>query len=91
MAELRIGIIVGSTREGRVSPQVATWVKGQAQAFNKNKYQIVDVKEYQLPLLGESADASGVERWNSILAELAPFTNKTWIKCLPNFINGAPH
>lgn len=25
---LNIGIIVGSTREGRVSPQVAEWVKG---------------------------------------------------------------
>jgi NAD(P)H-dependent FMN reductase len=73
MAELRIGIIVGSTREGRVSPQVATWVKEQAQAFNKNKYEIVDVKEYQLPLLGESADVSGVERWNSTLAELDGF------------------
>lgn len=73
MAELRIGIIVGSTREGRVSPQVATWVQEQAQAFNNNKYKIVDVKEYQLPLMGESADVSGVERWNSTLAELDGF------------------
>jgi NAD(P)H-dependent FMN reductase len=73
MAELRIGIIVGSTREGRVSPQVATWVQEQAQAFNKNKYEIVDVKEYQLPLLGESADVTGVERWKSTLAELDGF------------------
>ena len=73
MAALKIGIIIGSTREGRVSPQVAAWVKEQAQAFNKNKYEVVDVKEYQLPLLGESADVSGVERWNATLATLDGF------------------
>lgn len=27
MANLNIGIILGSTREGRVSPQVGKWVK----------------------------------------------------------------
>jgi Predicted flavoprotein len=73
MAELQIGIIVGSTREGRVSPQVAQWVKEQAEAFNNNQYEIVDVKDYQLPMLGESADVSGVERWNTKLAELDGF------------------
>lgn len=73
MAELQIGIIVGSTREGRVSPQVAQWVKEQAEAFNNNQYEIVDVKEYQLPMLGESTDVSGVERWNTKLAELDGF------------------
>lgn len=73
MAELQIGIIVGSTREGRVSPQVAQWVKEQAEAFNNNQYEIVDVKDYQLPMLGESADISGVERWNTKLAELDGF------------------
>lgn len=70
---LNIGIIVGSTREGRVSPQVTQWVKEQGQAFNSNNYHIVDVKDYQLPLLGESADVSGVERWNQTLAELDGF------------------
>lgn len=70
---LNIGIIVGSTREGRVSPQVAQWVKEQGQAFNTNNYHIVDVKEYQLPFLGESTDVSGVERWNQTLAELDGF------------------
>ncbi len=73
MAELQIGIIVGSTREGRVSPQVAQWVKEQAEGFNNNQYEIVDVKDYQLPMLGESADVSGVERWNTKLAELDGF------------------
>ena len=27
MADLNIGIILGSTRQGRVSPQVGEWVK----------------------------------------------------------------
>lgn len=70
---LKIGIIVGSTREGRVSPQVATWVQELASAFNQNDYTVVDVKEYKLPLLGESADTSGVEKWNQTLASLDGF------------------
>lgn len=30
MTKLNIGIILGSTRQGRVSPQVGEWVKGIA-------------------------------------------------------------
>ena len=30
MTQLKIGIILGSTRQGRVSPQVGEWVKGIA-------------------------------------------------------------
>jgi NAD(P)H-dependent FMN reductase len=56
MATLKIGIIIGSTREGRVSPQVAAWVKEQAQAFNKNNYDKKDLIRSFLLVWGHTID-----------------------------------
>ena len=49
---LKIGIIIGSTREGRVSPQVATWVDAQASKFEGLETEIIDIKSYDLPFVG---------------------------------------
>lgn len=63
---LKIGIILGSTREGRVSPQVGEWVKKVADARGDASYEIIDIANYKLPLLGEpGGDASGVAEWSS--------------------------
>ncbi len=69
---LNIGIIVGSTREGRVSPQVAEWVKKESESRNAN-YEIVDIKDFNLPLLGEKGDFSGIAKWTAKLGELDGF------------------
>jgi len=71
--KLNIGIIIGSTREGRVSPQVASWVKDFAEKREDANYEIVDVKAYNLPLLGESKDMTGIQEWNEKLSELDGF------------------
>lgn len=68
MNQLKIGIIIGSTREGRVSPQVAAWVKKQADLRGDATYDILDIKSFKLPLLGESEDLTGVQAWNEALA-----------------------
>lgn len=69
MTKLNIGIILGSTREGRVSPQVAAWVKEIADKRGDANYTIIDIADYKLPLLGEaSADASGAAAWSEIIA-----------------------
>lgn len=73
MNKLKIGIILGSTREGRVSPQVGKWVKDFADKKGDALYEIVDIKDYKLPLLGESKDLSGVTRWQKKLDELDAF------------------
>ncbi|MGP4071802.1 NADPH-dependent FMN reductase [Piscibacillus sp. B03] len=70
--DLNIGIILGSTREGRVSPQVGEWVKGIADQRNDANYEIVDIKDYELPLLGEG-DAPGIVKWNEKLDSLDGF------------------
>lgn len=47
--KLNIGIILGSTRQGRVSPQVGEWVKGIADKREDANYEIVDIADFQLP------------------------------------------
>lgn len=63
---MKIGIIVGSTRQGRVSPQVAAWVKEIADKRGDADYEIIDVADFKLPLLGEEGqDASGAAGWSA--------------------------
>lgn len=63
---LKIGIVLGSTREGRVSPQVGEWVKELADKRGDAEYQIIDIAEFKLPLLGEAGgDASGAAAWSA--------------------------
>lgn len=70
MSKLNIGIIIGSTREGRVSPQVAAWVKELADKRGDANYTIIDIADYKLPLLGEPGqDASGAAAWSEIIAK----------------------
>jgi len=72
MTKLNIGIILGSTREGRVSPQVGKWVKELADQRGDANYEIVDIADFKLPFLGE-ADAPGIGAWNEKLAQLDGF------------------
>lgn len=64
---VNIGIIIGSTRQGRVSPQVAQWVKDIGDKRGDATYTILDIADYQLPLLGE-ADAPGAAQWSQAVA-----------------------
>lgn len=70
MTNLNIGIILGSTREGRVSPQVGTWVKELAEKRGDANYTIIDIADYKLPFLGEpGGDTSGVAAWSEAVAK----------------------
>ncbi len=66
---LKIGVILGSTREGRLSPQVGEWVKEVAEKRRDAEYEIIDIADFKLPLLGEpGGDASGVAAWAQSVA-----------------------
>jgi len=70
MTKLNIGIILGSRREGRLSPQVGNWVKQLADARGDANYTIIDIADYKLPLLGENGnDASGAAGWSEAVAK----------------------
>ncbi len=74
MTKLNIGIILGSTREGRVSPQVGEWVKGIADKRGDANYEIVDISDYKLPFLGTTDGTEpGIAAWNGKLASLDGF------------------
>lgn len=69
----KIGIILGSTREGRVSPQVGAWIKELADKRGDAEYEIVDIADYKLPLMGEEGDLSGVAAWSEKIKSLDGF------------------
>jgi NAD(P)H-dependent FMN reductase len=50
---LRIAIIIGSTRPGRKGEAVARWVYEIAQKRSDADFELVDVKDFNLPLLDE--------------------------------------
>ncbi|MGN0062993.1 MAG: NADPH-dependent FMN reductase [Nocardioides sp.] len=51
---MRIAIIVGTTRPGRVGPSVGRWVLEQAQAYGGAEYELVEVADFGLVLLDEA-------------------------------------
>jgi NAD(P)H-dependent FMN reductase len=49
----RIAIIIGSTRPGRKGEAVAKWVYEIAQKRSDAAFELVDIKDFNLPLLDE--------------------------------------
>lgn len=72
--KLNIGIILGSTREGRVSPQVGAWVKEIADKRGDSNYEVVDIAEFNLPFLGTTDGSEpSITAWNQKLNSLDGF------------------
>jgi hypothetical protein len=71
-----IGIILGSTRPGRVGHQVAEWVAEQGGQHDGIDVEVVDIEDYglpvfdepQSPLLGSYAHAH-TQEWSKRIAE----------------------
>lgn len=55
---LRIGVILGSTRPGRLGRQVADWVMGQVGQRSDAQYELVDLIDHPLPHLDEEVPPS---------------------------------
>ncbi|SDI80230.1 NADPH-dependent FMN reductase [Natribacillus halophilus] len=72
MQTLNIGIILGSTRPGRVSPQVGHWVKELADQRRDANYEIVDIADYKLPLEGTGQEPVFIA-WSETLYSLDGF------------------
>ncbi|MCE9614340.1 MAG: NAD(P)H-dependent oxidoreductase [Lentisphaerae bacterium] len=51
---LRVGIIIGSTRPGRKAEVVARWVHDLAMKRIDAQFELVDIKDFNLPLLDEA-------------------------------------
>ena len=55
---IKIAIIVGSTRPGRKADAVAAWVHGLAKQRSDAEFEVVDIKDFNLPLLDEPVPPS---------------------------------
>ena len=55
---LKIAIIIGSTRPGRNGEAVAKWVHKVAKKRSDAEFELVDIKDFNLPLLDERSKPS---------------------------------
>ena len=55
---LKVAIIVGSTRPGRKAEPVARWVHELAKKRSDAEFELVDIKDFNLPLLDEPVPPS---------------------------------
>ncbi len=90
MQYLKIGIIIGSTRPGRIGEAVAKWVLELAQTRSDAEFELVDIKDFDLPLLDEPIPAASgqyskphTQRW---AARIAPFDGYVFV--MPEYNHG---
>lgn len=55
---LKLKVIIASTRPGRAGPTVAKWVADAAQTHGRFDVELVDLADFELPLLDEPAHPS---------------------------------
>lgn len=89
---LRVGIITGSTRPNRKSLDVAQWVLEIARKRGDAEYELVDIQDFDLPLLDEPKPPSMGEyqqphtkRWAAKIASLDAF-----VFVSPEYNHGIP-
>ena len=77
---IRIAILTGSTRPGRVNEAVARWVYNIAKQRTDAEFELVDIAEYNLPLLDEPMPPSQgqysqphTKRWANKIASFDAF------------------
>src|SRR5712692_7211167 len=77
---LKVGIITGSTRPNRKSLDVATWALEIARKRSDAEVELVDIKDFELPLLDEPMPPSmgkyqqpHTKRWAAKIASLDAF------------------
>jgi NAD(P)H-dependent FMN reductase len=77
MSDLKIAIILGSTRPGRNGKAVADWVLEKAAARTGAKYELVDLADYPLPHLDEAVPPS--------LGQYAGEHTKAWAATIDSY------
>jgi NAD(P)H-dependent FMN reductase len=74
---IKVGIIVGSTRPGRHADAVANWVLEKAKKRTDAQFEIVDIKDFNLPLLDEPVPPS--------MAQYSQPHTKKWAQKVASF------
>jgi NAD(P)H-dependent FMN reductase len=76
----RIGIVIGSTRPSRFGEKPAAWLHGIAEKRTDLDFELIDLRDYPLPLFNESSSPAWgpvnnevAQRWAERLAGLDGF------------------
>jgi len=74
---IKVAIVIGSTRPGRKAEAVARWVHGIAVKRSDAEFELVDIKDFDLPLLDEPMPPSRGQytqpHTKAWAAKIAPF------------------
>lgn len=77
---LKLNIIIGSTRPGRVGPVIAQWLLDAAREHGQFDVELVDLADFGLPLLDEAAHPMArqyakepTKRWSASVASADAF------------------
>jgi len=89
---VKIGIIVSTTRPGRVGPYIADWLLEKVKDTQGLDFELLDLKEWDLPFLSEPKSAStgeytqeSTKKWSAKIAGLDGFVFVT-----AEYNNGPP-
>ncbi|MEU6643079.1 NAD(P)H-dependent oxidoreductase [Saccharomonospora sp. NPDC046836] len=92
---LRVAVIIGSTRDGRVGPAVGAWFTGAARRRDDMAVTLVDLADFELPSrLPDTATAPMVEfaariRWADAFVVVTPEYNRSFPASLKQAIDVA--
>jgi NAD(P)H-dependent FMN reductase len=78
--KMKLQIIVGSTRPGRAADKVLPWISGRAAEHDAFETEVIDLRDWPLPMFAEHPGSIGdprdpsysdeiVRRWNKKIAE----------------------
>ena len=77
---INIAIIIGSTRPNRVGESVGQWVYKNSQLRNDANFELIDLKDFNLPLLDEAVPPSmgqygqdHTKKWSKKISEFDAF------------------
>jgi NAD(P)H-dependent FMN reductase len=73
MEKKKIGIIVGSTREGRISKTIAEWAQQEVQKVSEYDIVLLDLADYPLPFFGEPDTKKAITSWEQAVRDCNGF------------------
>ncbi|TIC79256.1 NAD(P)H-dependent oxidoreductase [Nocardioides sp. GY 10127] len=91
---MKIGVVIGSVRKGRRGASVAEWVAEAAKQRDGVEVSVVDLAEYNVPILdeetlpmmaGKSYADAGVQAWSAAIDECDAYVFVT-----PEYNHGVP-
>lgn len=69
----RVGVIIGSTRQGRAADAVVQWLKQYLVSTDERTFVWLDLREYHLPFLDEESEHPMVQKWREAVSSCDRF------------------